>query len=477
MNMELEGKKVAVIGLGRSGLAMVQFLCRRRARVMATDQKSEAELGCRTLTSLRMLGVHLELGHHTPESLLGSDFILVSPGVPLSIEPIRRARAARIPILGEVEFAFRFLSGHIIGVTGSNGKTTVTKLIGAILARAGRCVHLGGNIGVPLTSLIDRVGETDYVVAELSSFQLETIDQFRPHIAVMTNISPDHLDRHATLGEYIHAKRRIFLNQTAADWAVLNADDPIVLEMMYETRAHPVLFSRRRELDEGVFVRGDEIICRWHDGERLLMRRAEVPLLGEHNVENVMAAVAVGLIIGLATEPMREAIRSFPGVEHRLERVTRINGVDYYNDSKATNVDSAMRALEAFPGDLIVIFGGRDKGSDFRPLRPLVAERVKHIILLGEASPRIARALRGAAPMTQVASMAEAVQCAHRLARAGDTVLLAPACASFDLFDDYEHRGRAFKEEVHKLVDLAGEPLQLEVPIEETNSVNEVKRS
>lgn len=471
--MDLAGKKVVVVGLGRSGLALVEFLCRRGARVIATDKKSAAELGDHTLTYLHTLGVPLELDAHSTATLLGADLILLSPGVPLSIEPIQRALEAQVPVLGEVEMAGRFLRGRIVGVTGSNGKTTVTSLIGVILSRAGFFTQVGGNIGTPLTSLIDRSREDGFVVVELSSFQLETIHTFRPHMAVMTNISPDHLDRHGTLGEYINAKRRIFLNQTEADWAVLNADDPIVIQMMYDTKARLILFSRRRELDEGVFVQQEQIVCRIEAEEQSLIRLDEIPLRGWHNVENVMAAMAVGIAAGASIESMREAVKTFPGVEHRLEWVGRIDDVDYYNDSKATNVDSTIKALEAFDGNLIVILGGRDKGSNFEPLRPLIAERAKHVLLLGEASPKIARALNDAAPMTVVTSMAEAVQRAHALAEAGDTVLLAPACASFDLFENYEHRGHVFKDEVRKLKLLAVNSSRLNLSIEEAEPVNQ----
>lgn len=465
--MDLKGKKVVVMGLGRSGLAAAQFCRQRGAQVTATDQKSAAELGDHTLTSLRTLDVQLELDGHSTSTLLGADLIIVSPGVPLELEPIQRARQAHIPVLGEVELAARFLKGRLIGVTGSNGKTTVTSLIGHILTRAGFSTQVGGNIGTPLVSLIERSRDDGFVVAELSSFQLETIDQLRPHIAVFTNISPDHLDRHGTLGQYVSVKQRIFLNQTEADWAVLNADDPIVLKMMYITKARPLLFSRRRELDEGVFVKPPDLIGRLGGQEHRLIRLDEIPLRGWHNVENVMAAMAASMAAGAASQCLREAIKTFPGVEHRLEWVGCIDGVDYYNDSKATNVDATIKALEAFERNVIVILGGRDKGSDFGPLRPLVAERVKHVLLLGEAGPKIARALEGAAPMTTVYSMAEAVERAHQLAEAGDTVLLAPACASFDLFENYEHRGRVFKDEVRKLKLMAVNSSRLNLRLED----------
>ncbi|MBI3949296.1 MAG: UDP-N-acetylmuramoyl-L-alanine--D-glutamate ligase [Acidobacteria bacterium] len=470
--MNLEGKKVVVVGLGRSGVALVEFLCRRGARVIATDKKSATELGDHMLTYLHTLNVQLELDQHSTATWLGADLILLSPGVPLSIEPLQRAREAHIPVLAEVELAARFLRGRIVGVTGSNGKTTVTTLIGVILSRAGFFTQVGGNIGTPLTSLVDSSREDGFVVVELSSFQLETIDTLRPHMAAMTNISPDHLDRHGSLGEYINAKRRIFMNQTAEDWAVLNADDPIVIQMMYDTQARPILFSRRRELDEGVFVQQDQIVCRIDAQEQSLIRLDEIPLRGWHNVENVMAAMAAGWAAGASVEAMREAVKTFPGVEHRLEWIGRMDEVDYYNDSKATNVDSTIKALEAFDGNLIVILGGRDKGSSFEPLRPLIAKKARQVLLLGEASAKIASALKGAAPLTFVTSMAEAVERAHELAEPGDTVLLAPACASFDMFENFEHRGRVFKDEVRKLKLLSVSSSRLNLRIEEAEPLN-----
>jgi UDP-N-acetylmuramoylalanine--D-glutamate ligase len=449
--MKLEGKKVIVVGLARSGRALAQFLTTRGALVTATDIKSERELGDEVMAPLRALGVRLELGGHSPATLLAADLIVVSPGVPLSIGPLQPARAGGVPILSEVELAFRFLRGRMVGVTGSNGKTTVTTLIGQLLSKAGFFTQVGGNIGTPLTSLVEASQKDGFLVVELSSFQLEAIETLRPDIAVMTNISPDHLDRHGSLGEYVQAKRRIFTNQTLADWAVLNADDPIVIEMMYATAARPMLFSRRRELDEGVFLRDRQIVIRLDGREQELITLAEIPLRGRHNVENVMAAMAAGMVAGASPESMRETVKRFPGVEHRLEWVAEVNGVEYYNDSKATNVDSAVKAVEAFEGKLIVIFGGKEKGGGFDALRKPVAERVKHVLLLGQASDKMAAALKGAAPMTFCQTMEETVQRAHQLAEPGDIVLLAPACASFDMFENYEHRGRVFKEAVQKL--------------------------
>jgi len=493
--MEFEGKRVTVVGLGRSGIAASELLVRLGAIVTATDIKGGDQLADQ-LPGLRSLGVRLSLGGHPLHDLLNSDVVVVSPGVPLSIEPLAAAREAGIPIISEVELAAHFLKGNLIGITGSNGKTTVTALIGHLLSRAGFFVQVGGNIGQPLSRLVEGSREDGFAVVELSSFQLEAILKFRAHVALMTNISADHLDRHGSLESYVAAKRRIFLNQCEGDWAVLNADDPIVRRMTDDTRARVISFSRQQPLDRGVFLSKGRVILRWDDQEQELVTREEIPLRGWHNVENAMAALAAALVAAslsekpeagsqkaarcsspvagekaLASNPQREtsnpiasrllslasrlplgdALKTFKGVEHRLEFVATINGVDYYNDSKATNVDSTIKALEAFEGKIIVILGGKDKGSDFSPLRPLIAEKAKHVILLGATSEKIALALEGAAPMTRCSTMAEAVRSAACLAERGDTVLLAPACASFDMFENFEHRGRVFKEEVKKL--------------------------
>lgn len=470
--MTVAGKKITVVGLARSGVAASEFLARQGAHVTATDQKTQEQLGD-ALDRLRPLGVRLVLGGHPTEIFLDADLIVVSPGVPLTLEPLVRARAAGIPIISELELASRFLTGTLVAVTGSNGKTTVTTLIGELLAAAGLETVVGGNIGRPLTDFIGRTTEASVIVAEVSSFQLEAIETFRPRVAVVTNISPDHLDRHGTLEAYIHAKRRIFLNQDEQDWAVLNADDPVVRAMSEATPARPIFFSRRERLEEGICFCDGRILLRAGDKERELIRREELPLRGWHNVENAMAALGAALAaVALSRDgmdeqrramsladllplsdhmPFRQTLQCFTGVEHRLEWVAAIHGVEYFNDSKATNVDSTIKALEAFEGNIVLILGGRDKGSDFTVLRPLVQEKVKHIILLGEASAKIAQALAGTVPMTPVATMADAVRSAAERAEPGDVVLLAPACASFDMFENYEHRGRVFKAEVEKL--------------------------
>ena len=432
--------------------------------VIANDMKSEAQLA-REAEQLRELGVLLSLGGH-PDSLFeNAELIVLSPGVPADLAPLERARDKGIEIISEPELAGRFLRGRLIGVTGSNGKTTTTTLIGELMRAAGADVIVGGNIGTPLTSLIEKSSDDTWTVAELSSFQLEMIDSLRVNVAAVTNITPDHLDRHGTFENYVFAKYRIFMNQAADDWAVLNGHDQAIAEMVRALGvvSRKVYFSSRgRETlsgaTAGIYIRDGRIsttMAADNSDEIEVMAVDEIPLRGMHNVENVMTALAsVFCAMGTRTgdiAALREAIKRFKGVEHRLEYVAEIGGVKFYNDSKATNVDSTMKALEAFDGNLIVILGGKDKGSDYTVLEPLVSERVKHIVLIGAASDKIAAQLEGLRPMTRAGSMQEAVQRSMEAAAAGDTVLLAPACASFDMFDNYEHRGRVFKEEVFKL--------------------------
>ncbi|HZS05811.1 MAG TPA: UDP-N-acetylmuramoyl-L-alanine--D-glutamate ligase [Blastocatellia bacterium] len=447
--MQVGGKNVLVVGAARSGLAAADFLLARGARVTVNDAKPESELS--VAAALRGKGVEVVAGSHPTELFEKADLIVASPGVPLALEPFRKAAAAGVEIISEIELAARFLRGRLIGITGSNGKTTTTTLIGELLKNAGLPTLVGGNIGTPLISLVESSREDDFMVIELSSFQLEAVETLRLFAAVMLNITPDHLDRYASMGDYAAAKARIFLNQTPEDLAVLNADDERVAAMSSETAAHVVYFSRRRELEEGIFLRGTDIISRSGGREQALLNRGEIGLRGDHNLENVMSALAVGLACGAALDSQRETIRNFKSVEHRLEFVASVDGVDFYNDSKATNVDAAIKSLEAFPGNLIPIFGGKDKGSDYAPLAPLVRERCEHVILIGAAADKIAEALGGAKPLHRAATMPEAVRLGFELSRPGDTVLLAPACASFDMFDNYEHRGRVFKEAVRDL--------------------------
>ncbi len=464
MTGTIEGKKVLVVGVARSGVAAARLLASRGAMVIANDIKTESELRD-AADELRRLDVMLSFGGH-PESLfVNADLIVLSPGVPADLPQLESARRAGVEIISEPELAGRFLRGGMIGVTGSNGKTTVTTLIGELMRAVAADVIVGGNIGTPLSDLIEKSTDATWTVAELSSFQLEMIDSLRVKVAVVTNITPDHLDRHGSFENYVRAKHRIFLNQREDDWAVLNGQDQGVADMIaqYGAPSRRAYFSSRgRETIDGaaaeIYVE-DGRVCTTMLADRRaeteVIKLDEIPLPGMHNVENVMTALAAtfcAMGTGTSNLPaLREAIKRFKGVEHRIEYVAEIDGIKFYNDSKATNVDSTVKSLEAFERNIIVILGGKDKGSDYTALAPLVRERVKQVILIGAASDKIARQLEGASPMTRARSMNDAVLSAMQVATAGDVVLLAPACASFDMFDDYEHRGRVFKEAVFKL--------------------------
>lgn len=447
--MQVDGKNILVVGLARSGAAAAEFLASRGARVTVNDAKSESEL--RDVERLRAKGIEVVAGSHPRALFEKSDLIVVSPGVPLALEPFQQARAAGVPVISEIELAARFIRGRLIGITGSNGKTTTTTLAGELLKNAGLPTQVGGNIGTPLISLVETSRDDSFTVVELSSFQLEAVDQLHLFVSVIINITPDHLDRYDSMDDYAAAKANVFRNQTASDFAVLNADDERVSKMDSLTEARTIFFSRRRELDEGIFLRGAEIVHRVSGVERTLITRDEIPLRGDHNLENVMSALAVGIACGASADSMRETIRDFKGVEHRLEFVAEINGVKFYNDSKATNVDAAIKCIEAFDGGVNVILGGKDKGSDYAPLAPLVRERCSNVILIGAAADKIAAALENTRPMRRAATMQEAVEIGLKIGKPGEIVLLAPACASFDMFDNYEHRGRVFKDAVKRL--------------------------
>ncbi len=447
--MNIAGQNILVVGLARSGAAAAEFLARRGARVTVNDAKPESEL--KEAPALQEQGVKIVAGSHPAELFENSDLIVASPGVPLALEPFRKARAAGTPVISEVELAARFMRGRLVGITGSNGKTTTTTLIGELLKDAGLPAQIGGNIGAPLISLVETSRDDGFTVIELSSFQLEAVDQLHLFAAALINITPDHLDRYESMDDYAAAKANIFRNQTPRDVAVINADDDRASKMNLLTRARVIYFSRKNELDEGIFLRENEIVNRVTGREQVMVARNEIPLRGDHNLENVMSALAVGLACGASVGSMRETIRNFNGVEHRLEFVAEINGVKFYNDSKATNVDAATKSLEAFPGGLIVILGGKDKGSDYSPLAPLVRERCDHVILIGAAADKIAAAIENTRPLHRAATMQEAVEMGFKLSKPGQVVLLAPACASFDMFDNFEHRGRVFKEAVKSL--------------------------
>jgi UDP-N-acetylmuramoylalanine--D-glutamate ligase len=448
--VELKNKRVLVVGLERTGLATALFCRARGARVTASELRPESAMR-ETALSLRQAGVTVELGGHRRETFLDQDLIVPSPGVPLGIEPLAAARSRGIPVWSEIELAARFLRGRLIAITGSNGKTTTTLLTGHILREGGKKVLVGGNVGTPLVSLVEQSSEETIAVAEVSSFQLEAIaGGFRPNIAVLLNVTPDHLDRHTSMHAYGRAKGRIFENQGREDAAVVNADDAVAADMMPKSPRH-FWFSRRSLVDSGVCVSDGRLVFRSAEHAVGLLHRTDIPLRGEHNVENVLAAACIAVLAGVAPEAIREGVRSFPGVEHRMEFVAEIGGISFYNDSKATNVDAALKAIASFRGHLLVILGGKDKGGDFSPLSAPLARRAKLVLLIGAAAEKIAGQLDSAVRLEKVGTLSQAVDRAFERARPGDTVLLAPACASFDQFQNYEDRGRAFKDLVHRI--------------------------
>ncbi len=443
--MDLNGKRVLVVGLGRSGVASAFFLKSRGARVTVSDAKSEDQLR-KEIPALLDHGIAVETGGHGERTFQNQDLIVVSPGVPIDAEPINQARALGQDILGEIELAAEFLQGQIVAITGSNGKTTTTTLTGEILSAGGLKTLVGGNIGTPAISLVPQATPETVTVLEISSFQLETIRHFRPKIAVVLNVTPDHLDRHRTFTAYVDAKARVFENQQAEDFAVLNADDATCVELAARTRAQVFWFSRRREVEQGAFVRKGNVLFRGAEGQQEVMLASEIPLKGSHNLENVLAAVCAGALMGCEAGKIGDAIRNFKAVEHRLEYVAMVRGVEYYNDSKATNVDATIKALESFPTNVHLILGGKDKGSDYTVLNDLLRERVKYVYTIGAAAEKIQSKIQGATAIVHTGTIESAVKQAAASAQPGDVVLLAPACASFDQFQNYEHRGRVFKE-------------------------------
>jgi UDP-N-acetylmuramoylalanine--D-glutamate ligase len=448
--VKLSGRKVLIIGAARSGIAAARFLVERGAIVALNDEKPIEKWSPEAL-ALKELGVGLLPGDPPSWLLDHIELVVVSPGVPSNIIPIRYAERAGAEVIGEVELAARYLKGRIVAITGSNGKTTTTSLIGALLRDAGLPgVQVGGNIGKALISMIDDSRDDGWTVVELSSFQLETIKTFRPSIAVVLNVTPNHMDRYETFNDYAAAKHRIFMNQTPEDVAVLNADDPVVSSWESGLRARVMSFSVRKELEHGVFLRGKELVY----GEEVLLNVDELKLRGLHNVENVAAAFAAGIAAGAGAESMAETAKRFDPVEHRLEFVGEISGVRFYNDSKATSVDATVKALEAFADDagkIVLILGGRGKKAPYEPLASLVKSKVRKLVLIGEDAETIAKELGEFATIERASDMNEAVNISFKAAEKGDLVLLAPACASFDMFESFEHRGKVFKSAVADL--------------------------
>jgi len=452
--MELNGKRVLVVGLGKSGVASALFMKAQGAKVTVSDTKSGDELR-NEIPLLLDHGITVETGGHGDRTFRGQDLIVVSPGVPVDAPPLMQARALGEAVIGEIELAAQFLPGPVVAITGSNGKTTTTTLVGEIMTAAGFPALVGGNIGTPAISLAERARPDTVIVLEISSFQLETIQTFRPKVAVVLNVTPDHLDRHRTFEIYTEAKARVFENQQGSDFAVLNADDPTCVAMAGRTRAQVFWFSRQKEVQQGVWVRDRNIVFRDGSGQREIMQVSEIPLKGAHNLENVLAAACAGTLMGCAPEKIREAVRDFKAVEHRLEFVATIRGVDYYNDSKATNVDATIKALESFPANIHLILGGKDKGSDYTVLNDLLRQRVKRVYTIGAAAAKIEAQIvsskNGGPEVVHAETLENAVRKGNAAAEPGDVVLLAPACASFDQFKSYEHRGKVFKEIVRAL--------------------------
>ncbi|MBZ5660776.1 MAG: UDP-N-acetylmuramoyl-L-alanine--D-glutamate ligase [Acidobacteriia bacterium] len=447
--MELAGKQVLVVGLARTGVATALFCAARGARVTATEERTEPEIA-ETAAKLRAAGVTLELGGHGARTFVEQDLIVPSPGVPPTMAALAAARAIGIPVWSEIELAWRFLRGRLICITGSNGKTTTTALTGHILETAGMPVQVAGNIGTPLISRVDVSSDTGFTVVEASSFQLESISAFRPDVAVLLNLTPDHLDRHGSFDAYARAKARLFENQTAEDAAVVNADDAMAPQYA-PSNTRVFWFSRQKHVEQGCFVRDDEILFRMDSAETVLLRCRDIGLRGNHNIENVLAAAAAATLVGVEPRAIAQGVKSFAGVEHRIEYVATISGVEYFNDSKATNVDATLKALDAFPGNVLVILGGKDKGSDYTILQGALARHARMVLLIGDAAGKIETQLAGVVPAERAGTLARAVEIAAERARPGDTVLLAPACASFDQFENYEQRGRVFKQLVREL--------------------------
>lgn len=447
--MELNDKNVLVVGLARTGVAVVRFLAKHGALVTVTDMRDEEKLA-ESLSELADLEINLELGRHVAHSFLMADLIVVSPGVPMDIKPLEMARSQHRRVVSEVELASWFIDAPMVAITGTNGKTTTTTLTGEIFAACGFETFVGGNIGRPLIELASSGEKVERAVVELSSFQLEGIESLRPTVAVLLNLTEDHLDRYASFQEYIDAKLRIFENQTAEDFAVLNIDDPLVAACAPKLKARVFPMSRLTELEEGISYR-DGFITFAHQGKVLRFGTEGFRLKGVHNLDNIMASLAATLLLRCDGDCAYQAVKSFKGLPHRMEFVTEFNGVAWYEDSKGTNVGSVVKSLESFDGNITLIAGGKDKGGSYEPLAQLVADRVSHLILIGEARVRMSEALGHLTDAHLTSSLEEAVALAGRLSTPGGVVLFSPACSSFDMFKDYAERAERFKAAVRAL--------------------------
>jgi len=452
--MHIQGRKALVLGAGKSGTASARFLAERGATVALHDKKPVADWSdaARSLKDTHRVGL---ISGQLPSWLLDQiDLVVISPGVPTNTIPARYVDRKDGEVIGEAELAYRFMKGRLIGITGSNGKTTTTTLVGELLRNSGIPVQVGGNIGTPLLDLTETSQDNGWTVAELSSFQLETIKELRPNVAICLNVTPNHMDRYDFFTDYAAAKHRLFMNQTSEDVAILSADNEVTSSWAAGLRANVVMFSVRRELDEGLFLRGQELVCRAGGKEKILTTRDRIFLRGLHNVENVLASVAAGLACGASLESMRETVATFRGVEHRIEFVADIDGIRFYNDSKATSVDATAKALEALSdgdGKIVLILGGRGKSAPYSPLIELIQASVRALVLIGEDADNIETQLRGSADIIRAGTMNDAVRLSFEAAERGDAVLLAPACASFDMFASFEERGEVFKTAVWAL--------------------------
>jgi UDP-N-acetylmuramoylalanine--D-glutamate ligase len=447
--MELKGKKVLVVGLGKSGLAAALFLRRRGAQVTVSDLRSAQALG-KEIPSLLEAGISVEAGGHGLLTFRRQDLIVVSPGVPLLTPELVQVRQLGLPIIGELELAARFLRGNVLAITGSNGKTTTTTLCGEIFSAAGLKTVVAGNIGVPVIETVEQNDAGAWSVLEVSSFQLETTESFHPRVAVILNITPDHLDRHGTFENYVKMKEKIFANQTGEDYLILNGDDPVTQQAASRARSQILWFSRSKIVRRGTFLMNGMLMFRPSEQASPIpvVPLAEISLKGEHNIENVLAAVCAACVANIPAQVIARAVASFHAVEHRLEFVAAIHGVDYYNDSKATNVDATAKAIASFPGSIHLILGGKDKNSDYTQLNALLRARVKAVYTIGSAAEKIEEQIAGVTRVVRAGTLEAAVDQAGSQAVAGDVVLLAPACSSFDQFENYEHRGRVFKQAV-----------------------------
>ena len=450
--MDLKNKRVLVVGLGKSGLSSALFLRRQGAQVTVSDTRS-AEALAKEIPALLEEGIMVESGGHGLLTFRRQDLIVVSPGVPMDTPEVKQVKAFGLPVIGELELASRYLQGRVVAITGSNGKTTTTTLLGRIFTDAGGPTLVGGNIGMPAIDLVPKSTPETVNVLEVSSFQLETIEQFHPWIALVLNITPDHLDRHGSFENYAAAKARITERQEVGDFLVLNAEDKPTQMVAAKTRAQIYWFSPRRAIKQGAFVHGDSIFFLDREGGKPepVMPIAEITLKGAHNVENVLAAVCAARLAGIPAEKIRATVAAFKAVEHRLEFVRNLRGVNYYNDSKATNVDAAVKAVSSFPGGIHLILGGKDKDSDYATMTDLLKQRVKVVYTIGSAAEKIERQLHGVVKIVSAETMQAAVNEASSAAAPGDVVLLAPACSSFDQFENYEHRGRVFRQLVSEL--------------------------